>query len=170
MLSSPLGQHILDYEPPREFVIPPFAMYDGSSNPYDHMLHFNQAMILNNWNDRLLCKVFPVSLKGPALAWFHKLPRGSLNSFGELWAAFVTQYLCSIWQKGTSASSSPSSSEMTSPSGSSPKESDKPFRKLIPIVWMQSCRTFEGASGQPLLSSSPFPSTHQPPWKNYIGG
>ena len=41
MLSSPLGQHILDYEPPRRFVIPPFAMYDGSSDPYDHMLHFN---------------------------------------------------------------------------------------------------------------------------------
>ena len=84
MLSSPLGQHILDYEPPRGFVIPPFAMYDGSSDPYDHMLHFNQAMILNAGNDRLLCKVFPASLKGPALAWFHKLPRGSLNLFGEL--------------------------------------------------------------------------------------
>ena len=62
MLSSPLGQHILDYEPPCGFVIPPFAMYDGSSNPYDHMLHFNQAMILNAGNDRLLCKVFPASL------------------------------------------------------------------------------------------------------------
>ena len=45
MPSSPLGQHILDYEPPRGFVIPPFAMYDGSSYPYDHMLHCNQAMI-----------------------------------------------------------------------------------------------------------------------------
>ena len=90
MLSSPLGQHILDYEPPREFVIPSFAMYDGSSDPYDHMLHFNQAMILNAGNDRLLCKVFPASMKGPALAWFHKLPRGSLNSFSELWAAFVS--------------------------------------------------------------------------------
>ena len=33
-LSSPLGQHILDYEPPRGFVISPFAVYDGSSYPY----------------------------------------------------------------------------------------------------------------------------------------
>ena len=33
-------------------------MYDGSSDPYDHMLHFNQAMILNAGDDRLLCKVF----------------------------------------------------------------------------------------------------------------
>ena len=64
------------------------------------MLHFNQAMILKAENDRLLCKVFPASLKGPALAWFHKLPRGSLNSFGELWSVFVSQYLCSVRQKG----------------------------------------------------------------------
>ena len=104
MLSSPLGQHILDYEPPREFIIPPFAMYDDSSNPYDHMLHFNQVTILNTGNDRLLYKVFPASLKGPTLAWFHKLPRGSLNSFGELWDAFVTQYLCFVRQKGNISS------------------------------------------------------------------
>ena len=96
MLSSPLGQHILDYKCPRRFVILPFALYDGSSDPYHHMLHFNKAMILNAGNDRLLCKVFQASLKGPALAWFHKLSRGSLNSFGELWAAFVSQYLCCI--------------------------------------------------------------------------
>ena len=62
MLSSPLGQHILNYELPRGFVIPSLAMYDGSSDPYDHMLHFNQATILNEGDDRLLCKVFPASL------------------------------------------------------------------------------------------------------------
>ena len=84
MLSTPLGQHILYYDPPRSFTIPPFAMYDGSSNPYDHMLHYNQAMILSAGDDRLLCKVFPASLKGPTLAWFHKLPRRSINMFDEL--------------------------------------------------------------------------------------
>ena len=57
-------------------------------------------MILNAGDDRLLCKVFSASLKGPALAWFHRLPRGSINSFGELWAVFVSQYLCSVRQKG----------------------------------------------------------------------
>ena len=100
MLSTPLGQHILDYDHPHGFSIPPFTMYDGSSDPYDHMLHFNQAMILNAGDNRLLCKVFPASLKGPALAWFYKLPQGSINTFGELWVAFVSQYLCSVKQKG----------------------------------------------------------------------
>ena len=100
MLSSSLGKHILSYESPRGFVTPSFSMYDGSSDPYVHMLHFNQAMILNAGNDRLLCKVFPTSLKGPALAWFHKFPRRSINSFRELWAAFVSQYLYSVRHKG----------------------------------------------------------------------
>ena len=104
MLSSPLGQHILDYEPPCGLVIPPFAMYDGSFDPYDHMLHFNQAMILNAGDNMLLCKVFPTSLKGSDLAWFHKLPRGSINSFDELWVVFVSQYLCSVRQKGNISS------------------------------------------------------------------
>ena len=99
MLSSSLDQHILDYDPPHGFSIPSFSMYDGSFDPYNHMWHFNQAMILNVRDDRLLCKVFPVSLKGPVLAWFHKLPRGSINSFVKLWASFVSQYLCSIRKK-----------------------------------------------------------------------
>ena len=104
MLSTPLGQHILDYDPPRGFSILPFAMYDGSSDPYDHMLHYNQAMILSVGDDRLLCKVFPASLRGLALAWFHKLPRGSINTFDKLWVAFVSQYLCSVRQKGNISS------------------------------------------------------------------
>ena len=100
MLPSPLGLHILSYEPPRSFVMPSFSMYDGSTEPYDHMLHFNQTMILNVGNDCLLCKVFSANLKGPALAWFHKLPRGSI----KLWAAFISQYLCSFRQKGNISS------------------------------------------------------------------
>ena len=72
MLSSPLGQHILDYEPPRGFFISTFETFDGFADPYDHTLHYNQAMLLNA-GDRLLCKVFSASLRGPLLAWFHKL-------------------------------------------------------------------------------------------------
>ena len=84
MLSLPLWQHILDYKPPHGFVIPAFATFDGSADTYDHILHYNQAMILNVGNDLLLCKVILASLRGYVLAWFHKLPRNSINSFHEL--------------------------------------------------------------------------------------
>ena len=112
MLSTPLGQHILDYDPPRGFSIPPFAMYDGSSDLYDDMLHFNQAMILNARDVQLLCKVFPTNLKGPALAWscFNCGPRSSLST-------------CALLdKKGTSAS-------------------DKRSSRLMSTVWMRSCKT-----------------------------
>ena len=79
--------------------MPTFAMFDGSRDPYDHLLHYNQTMTLNADNDHLLSKVFPASLKGPTLAWFHKLPRNSINSFNKLWTIFVSQYLCLVRKK-----------------------------------------------------------------------
>ena len=63
------------------------------------MVHYNQAMTLNANNDWLLCKVFPASLRGPALAWFHKLLRYSINSFNELWVTCISEYLCLVRQK-----------------------------------------------------------------------
>ena len=99
MISSPLRQHILNHEAPQGFFMPSFTMFNGSNDPYDHMLHYNQAMTLNAGNDHLLCKVFLTSLQWPALAWFHKLMRNSINLFTELWTAFISQYLCSVRQK-----------------------------------------------------------------------
>ena len=93
ILSSPLGQRILDYEPPRGFIMPTFAMLDGSSDPYEHMLHYNQVMTLNTGNDQLLCKVFPASLQGLTLTWFHGLLCNSMNSFDKLWIVFISHYL-----------------------------------------------------------------------------
>ena len=144
-------------------------MYDGSSDPYDHMLHFNQVMILNTRNDRLLCKVFPASLKGPALAWFHKLPRGSLNSFGELWVVFLTQYLCSVRQKGNISSLQ----SIFKQDDESIRDFTRRFGQALQQIDTYSMdavlQDFRRSFGRLLLSSSPFPSTHLPPWKNCIG-
>ena len=99
ILSSPLGQHILDYEPPQGYIMPTFAMFDGSNDPYNHMLHYNQTMTLNTGNDHQLCKVFLTSFQGLTLAWFHRLPPNSVNSFNELWTVVISQYLCSVQQR-----------------------------------------------------------------------
>ena len=42
MLSSPLRQPILNYELPRGFIISSFSTPDGSNDPYDLMLYYNQ--------------------------------------------------------------------------------------------------------------------------------
>ncbi|XP_010661221.1 uncharacterized protein LOC100245342 [Vitis vinifera] len=56
-------------------------------------------MTLDIGNDALLCKVFPASLQGQALSWFHRLPPNSVDNFRDLSEAFVGQYLCSAQHK-----------------------------------------------------------------------
>lgn len=41
-----------------------------------------------------MCRVFPASLHGQALVWFHKIPAKSVSYFKELSRLFLTQYSC----------------------------------------------------------------------------
>ena len=66
-----------------------FSTYDGSNDPFDHIMHYRQLMTLDIGNDALLCKVFPTSLQGQALSWFHRLLMTSVYNFGDLSKAFV---------------------------------------------------------------------------------
>ncbi|RVW26343.1 hypothetical protein CK203_110012 [Vitis vinifera] len=55
MFSMLFGPHIINYEPPRGFLVPKFTMYDETSDPFDHLLHYRQLMTLdigNNNSDR----------------------------------------------------------------------------------------------------------------------
>nr|CAN65305.1 hypothetical protein VITISV_042319 [Vitis vinifera] len=99
MLSTPFCSHIIHYDPPRGFLVPKFSTYDGSSDPFDHIMHYRQLMTLDIGNDALLCKVFPASLQGQALSWFHRLSPNSVDNFRDLSEAFVGQYLCSARHK-----------------------------------------------------------------------
>ena len=154
MLSSPLGQHIFSYEPPCGFVIPSFAMYDGSSDPYDHMLHFNQVIILNAGYDNILCKVFPTSLKG--LPWL-----GSTNSHGNLSTRLAScglhlfPSICAQFDKREiSVICQPSSSGRTNSSEISLEDLDRSSNILIRTIWMRSSRISKGALGRPPHSST----------------
>nr|CAN78906.1 hypothetical protein VITISV_006738 [Vitis vinifera] len=99
MLSTPFCSHIIHYEPPRGFLVPKFSTYDGSSDLFDHIMHYRQLMTLDIGNDALLCKVFPASLQEQALSWFHRLPPNSVGNFRDLSEAFVGQHLCSARHK-----------------------------------------------------------------------
>ena len=99
MFSMPFSSRIINYEPPRGFLVLKFSAYDWSSDPFEHIMHYRQLMTLDIGNDALLCKVFPVSLQGHALLWFHRLPMNSVDNFRDLSKAFVGQYLCSMRHK-----------------------------------------------------------------------
>ena len=132
-------------------------MYDGSSDPYDHMLHFNQAIILNARDNRLLCKVFPANLKGPA--WL-----GSTNSRGDPSTRLVNcghhlfPSICAQFNiRETSILYKPSSSRKMNPSVISQGDLGGSSYKLIHTVWMRPSRISGGALGRPYHSSTRYP-------------
>lgn len=59
LLSTPFDTHIINYEPSRGLVVLKFTMYNGTSEPFDHLVYYRQVMTLNVGDDVLLCKVFP---------------------------------------------------------------------------------------------------------------
>lgn len=71
---SPLTDEIMAQAPPPKFVIPKINVYNGTAGPTDHLLHYRNIMALNTSEDYLMCRVFPASLHGQALVWFHKIP------------------------------------------------------------------------------------------------
>nr|CAN78889.1 hypothetical protein VITISV_029416 [Vitis vinifera] len=58
MLSMSFDPHMIIYKPPRGFLVLKFTMYDGTSDSFDHLLHYRQLMTLDIGNDVLFCKVF----------------------------------------------------------------------------------------------------------------
>ena len=47
MLSTPFCSHIIHYEPPKGFLVPKFSTYDGTNDPFDHIMHYRQLMTLD---------------------------------------------------------------------------------------------------------------------------
>ena len=50
-------------------------------------------MELHGYQDPVRCRAFAITLKGPALAWFNRLPPSSISSFRELSVAFVSHFI-----------------------------------------------------------------------------
>ena len=81
---SPFTRKIEGGRLPRRFTQPTFTMYNGRTDPVEHVSHFNQRMVVHSKNEALMCKVFPSSLGPVAMRWFDGLRVSSIDSFKEL--------------------------------------------------------------------------------------
>ena len=70
-----------------------FTMYNGRTDPIEHVSHFNKKMVVHSWNKALMCKVFPSTLGPVAMRWFDGLGVGSIDSFKELTRAFGSHFV-----------------------------------------------------------------------------
>jgi len=58
--------------------------YDGSTDPDEHIAIYTTQISLYTWNDAVMCRVFPTTLKGATLSWFTRLPPLSVDCFDTL--------------------------------------------------------------------------------------
>ena len=66
---------------PRRFYQPTFTIYNGRTDPVEHVRHFNQRMAVHSKDEALMCKVFPSSLGPVVMRWFDDLRANSIDSF-----------------------------------------------------------------------------------------
>ncbi|CAB4308686.1 unnamed protein product [Prunus armeniaca] len=64
-------------------------LYDGMTDPYDHLDNFRYAMEGRGANEATKCRMFPTTLKGPATSWFKRLTPEFISSFAELRKVFL---------------------------------------------------------------------------------
>ena len=90
---------ICDAEIPKRFHVPTMKLYDGSTDPEEHIAQYKEMMEINPIPERLkeacLCKGFGSTLTGSALKWLLSLPPYSITSVANLVNLFNNQFSCS---------------------------------------------------------------------------
>ena len=90
---SPFTAKVLRYPLPAKFRMPQVETFDGVKDPVDHLNTYKNQMELHGYQDPVRCRAFTTTLKGPALAWFNRIPPSSISSFRELSIAFVSHFI-----------------------------------------------------------------------------
>ena len=86
---SPFTAEVLHYPLPAKFKMSQVEAFDGVKDPVDHLNTYKNQMELHGYQ----CRAFATTLKGPALAWFNRLPPSPISSFKELSIAFVSHFI-----------------------------------------------------------------------------
>ena len=81
---SPFTHRIEGASLPRRFNQPTFSLYNGRTDPMEHISHFNKKMAVHSKDEALMCKIFPSSLGSMAMRWFNGLRANSIDSFKKL--------------------------------------------------------------------------------------
>ena len=90
---SPFTCKIEKEKLPWQFHRPIFTIYNGRTDPIEHVSQFNQRMAVHSKDEALMCKVFPSSLGLVAMRWFDGLRVNSKDSFKELTQAFGSCFI-----------------------------------------------------------------------------
>ena len=92
-IESPFTAEVLHFPLSAKFRMPQVEAFDGTRDPINHLNTYKNQMELHGYQDPVRCRAFSITLKGPTLAWFNRLPPSSISSFRELSIAFVSHFI-----------------------------------------------------------------------------
>ena len=90
---SPFTRGIEKAKLPRRFHQPTFTMYNGRTDPIEHVSQFKQKMAVHSQDKALMCRVFPSNLGPMAMRWFNRLRTNSVSSFKKLTQSFCSRFI-----------------------------------------------------------------------------
>ncbi|GJT65653.1 reverse transcriptase domain-containing protein [Tanacetum coccineum] len=67
-------------------------LYDGTTDPEDHLSRFSSAANSGEWPMPVWCRMFQQTLDGSARGWFKNLSQGSIDTWVELRQQFTTRF------------------------------------------------------------------------------
>ncbi|XP_065622552.1 uncharacterized protein LOC136064574 [Quercus suber] len=90
---SPFTAPINSFPLSHKFQMPQIESYDGVKDLLDHLETFKTLMHLQGIPDEIMCRAFPITLKGPERIWFSRLTPNSISTFKELSAQFTSHFI-----------------------------------------------------------------------------
>ena len=81
---SPFIPRIVNFPLPTRFKVPQIESFDGTKDPFDYLEAFKTIMQLQAVPKEIMCKTFPMALRGLAKVWFNKLEIESISLFIQL--------------------------------------------------------------------------------------
>ncbi|GJV64291.1 hypothetical protein Tco_1475119 [Tanacetum coccineum] len=92
VLRSPFSRRIIEFSAPHHRTPTNLKIYDGSTDPNDHITRFVGAANQGEWEMPVWCRMFQQTLDRPARGWFDRLPNGCINNWTDLREAFVERF------------------------------------------------------------------------------
>ncbi|GJR63960.1 reverse transcriptase domain-containing protein [Tanacetum coccineum] len=91
-LKTPFTRRIIEFSGPEYSMPTNIALYNGSTDPADHLNRFVGAANSGEWPMPVWCRMFQQTLDGSARGWFESLSPNSIDEWWKLREAFTTRY------------------------------------------------------------------------------
>nr|GFA17708.1 reverse transcriptase domain-containing protein [Tanacetum cinerariifolium] len=89
---TPFTRRIIEFAGPEYKMPNNIKLYDGTTDPEDHLSRFAGAANSGEWPMPVWCRMFQQTLDGSARGWFKRLPHNNINEWAELREAFAARF------------------------------------------------------------------------------